>query len=320
MRVRAASRRATGSAATAVAVLAVAALGWGVRSFGTGADQPVWVTAGATAGSTPSGTPTDGTGSGDPGSAETKADADARSGAGAPLSATQSALPLLHANPVAITSSGFWSWALLDRQTGGIVGSTNLGQTQTTASMIKAWLAADYLRLAAERGQQPSTAALHQLSIMIRDSDNTAASATYVTVGKSASITRLIKICGLTESRAGSDWSHTLISARDAVRMGACIGDGRAAGSAWTDWVLTEMRSVRGSGRFGIVEALPTTEAAQTAIKNGWINRSDGNWHINCLAVAPTWVLAVEAVYPVSRGMAAGAAICREVARQLMAA
>ena len=88
---------------------------------------------------------------------------------------------LLHQNPVTVTASGFWSWALLDRRTGAIVGSANLGQAQSTASMIKAWLAADYLRLAAERGQRPGTAALRQLSIMIRDSDNAAASATYAT-------------------------------------------------------------------------------------------------------------------------------------------
>ncbi|MBT8227186.1 MAG: hypothetical protein HKP61_16265 [Dactylosporangium sp.] len=229
-----------------------------------------------------------------------------------------SLLDPLRADTVTVTSSGFWSWSLLERGTGSIVGSENLSTTQRTASMIKAWLAADYLRLAAAKGQTPSSATLKQLSIMIRDSDNNAASTTYTTLGQTESITRLISICGLTDSEPGRTWSHTMISARDAVRMGECIADGRGAGPAWTDWLLNEMRSVRGSGRFGPIEVLPTAEAKQTAIKNGWVSLSDGKWHINCLAVAPTWVLAVEAVYPTASGMAHGTSICRSVTQQLI--
>jgi hypothetical protein len=229
------------------------------------------------------------------------------------------ALPLLRPNPVTLTAPGFWSWALLNRRNGVLAGSPNANRSQVTASMIKAWLAADYLRIAASKGQQPSSAALNQLSIMIRDSDNDAASATYVTVGKAASIARLIRICGLTDSRAGADWAHTLVSARDAARMGQCIADGRGAGAKWTQWVLTEMREVRGAGRFGAIEVLPAAEAEQTAIKNGWVNLQDGNWHVNCLAIGSDWVLAVENVYPVTRGMSVGTANCRSITQQLMA-
>lgn len=222
-------------------------------------------------------------------------------------------------NTVTVTSSGFWSWALIDRTTGTLSGSDNQSTAQRTASMIKAWLASDYLRLAAEKGTTPSTTQLNTLSIMIRDSDNTAATNTYASVGEEESIARLIDICELTDTEAGINWAKTTVSARDAVRMGACIADGRAAGDTWTDWVLTEMQSVRGSGLFGPIEVLPDEEAEQTAIKNGWVVFDDGNWHVNCLAIAPTWILAVETVYESSLGVDYGEEICRSVTEQLMA-
>jgi hypothetical protein len=227
--------------------------------------------------------------------------------------------PLLHPAKVNLTGVEFGSWALLNRSTGEIAGSPNLAATNTTASMIKAWLAADFLRLSAEKRETPPAATLSRLSIMIRDSDNDAASDFYAALGNDATITRLAQTCGLTETTADTDWSHVLMSARDAVRMGGCIGDGRAAGSRWTTWVLNEMRAVRGVGRFGVISALPNQVAGATAIKNGWIDRPDGTWHVNCLAVGPDWSVAVMLVYPISKGLSHGAAACKSVAQQLMA-
>src|SRR6266545_1366273 len=95
-------------------------------------------------------------------------------------------------------------------------------------------------------GGDGRTSRLHEISIMIRDSDNGAAEDIYQVNGSTASINRLISICGLTDSRATSgSWSKTYLSSRDAVRMGKCIADGRAAGGKWTSWLLTEMRNVR---------------------------------------------------------------------------
>jgi hypothetical protein len=242
-----------------------------------------------------------------------------KSPAAAPPAAPVLTAPLLRAGPVSVNTAGFWSWALMDRRTGELATSTNAHVTNVTASMIKAWLAADYLRRVAERGASPDAAARRQLTIMIRDSDNSAASYFYRVNGGAASIKRLIAICGLTDSRAYIDWAHTMLSARDATRMGACIGDGRAAGAKWTEWLLNEMRNVRGGGRFGIISVLPVEVASKTAIKNGWIARSDGKWHINCLAIGPDWVLSVMTVYPASKGMSQGISICKSVTVQLMA-
>jgi hypothetical protein len=240
---------------------------------------------------------------------------------------TPAPLPFRAADVTAqsVSTLGFLSWALLDRRSGEIIGSPNMQGTITTASMIKAWLASDYLRRAAEKGQTPSTAQLADLEIMIRDSDNNAADRTYKADGATASIERLISMCKLTDSKATPGlWSNTFISARDTVRMGGCIADGQAAGDKWTPWVLDKMRKVRGTGDFGIREALPAAAQSQVAIKNGWLQRDDDNdnWHTSCLAIGDTWVLSVLQRYPSQGNFDADfqhtADVCKKVATQLL--
>ncbi|GAA3449055.1 hypothetical protein [Dactylosporangium matsuzakiense] len=235
----------------------------------------------------------------------------------APAAPAAPALPpaLVHPAQVTVDATGFWSWTVIDRRTGVAAGSDNAGTAQRTASMIKAWLASDYLR----RNPSPSRSNLAELSEMIRNSDNDAASYFWGLDGKTASIARLIQTCGLTDSKAYIDWASTLVSARDAARMGACIGDGRAAGPKWTEWLLNEMRNVAADQKFGITPALPATEQAGTAVKNGWIARSDGKWHVNCLAIGGDWVLSVLTVYPAAKGQGYGEDICSSVTKQLQA-
>jgi hypothetical protein len=229
---------------------------------------------------------------------------------------------VLGVRPIDVTSTGFLSWALLDRRTGWLIGSGNVSAPSDTMSMIKAWLAADYLRRAAERGEQPATSRLGLLSSMIRDSDNAAAETVYGLVGQRASIERLVSICRLTDSHPYHRpyWSNTVVSARDTARMGACLADGRAAGARWTPWLVNEMRHVRGVGNFGVRTALPADVAARVAIKNGWLLRDeDGLWHISCLAVSDEWSVGVLARYPGRLGMGYGTQLCRRVGQQLVA-
>jgi hypothetical protein len=227
---------------------------------------------------------------------------------------------------VSISTTGFWSWALLDRRTGAIVGSKNYTAQSTTASMIKAWLASDYLRRAAERGETPSSSTLHTLEIMIRDSDNNAATWTYKANGSLESINRLISICKLTDSKGTrGEWSKTYVSARDTVRMGECVASGKAAGKKWTPWLLGMMRKVRGVGDFGIRDALSDSAAAKVAIKNGWLLRDeDMKWHVSCLAIGDTWVMSVLQRYPSTGNWNADfnhtRSVCKQVAAQLLAA
>lgn len=215
---------------------------------------------------------------------------------------------------VRVEHEGFLSWALLDRRTGTISGSDNLTAPSDTMSMVKAWIAADYLRLAED--EEISATRLRQLTIMIRDSDNQAAQALFEAVGRQASIERMIATCALTDSSPyGAWWSKTTVSARDTVRLGACLADGRAAGPRRTGWLLDEMRQARGAGDFGVRRALPDPESV--AIKNGWLLRDEDKlWHISCLAIARTWVLGVLLRYPGELGFEYGTTLCEEVGRQ----
>jgi|HigsolmetaAR206D_1030411.scaffolds.fasta_scaffold00104_4 hypothetical protein len=258
----------------------------------------------------------------------------------APAGITPSAPPppTLAAAPVTVRGvDGFFSWALLDRKTGKISGAKNMTATNSTESMIKVWLVADYLRNLGDA--QPTPERLRQASTAIRDSDDMAAEALFNAGGRGAVIERLIRMCGLTDThkvvppgKSTVWWSYTQMSARDAVRMGECIKNGTAAGPKWTEWVLEEMAKVRGTtaakdqqptrggGRWGIIDGLPEEILERgVAIKNGWTRIwADGMWHLNCLAVADDWVLSVLTRYPASKSLDFGANVCASVAAQLV--
>jgi len=229
---------------------------------------------------------------------------------------------------VRIRGAEFAGWALLDRRTGDIVGSANAGSGRSSAeSMIKPWIAADHLRRVADRRETPTTATLAELNLMIVDSHDGLTEKYYVNGGGDAVIRRLITACGLTSVAIESyRWALTGLTSEDAVRYGACLADGRAAGPEWTQWILDAMRRVRGGveaqhstavqgGRWGIIDGLPPELARETAIKNGWTLR-DGRWHINCLAVHDDWVLNVMMRRPGS--LAEAAEGCADVAEHLV--
>src|SRR5262249_35431691 len=200
---------------------------------------------------------------------------DRRGGApGGPRVAAQPAppQPSLTARDVKLNVNGFLAWALLDRQSGKIAGSPNhTSGTNSTESTVKAWITADYLRLLGQK--QPTTQRLAGLSRLIRDSHQNAAEDIYPVDGRDTVTKQMIAIVGLTHTSVVTAWwSQTQVTARDAVRLGQCLADGRAAGPKWTSWVLSEMKQVRGGvseepngGRWGIVDALPADLAKETA-------------------------------------------------------
>jgi hypothetical protein len=219
---------------------------------------------------------------------------------------------------VDLVVDGTLSWAYLDRATGQRYASPNANVTSYTESMVKAWLAADELSRSEQYGRQPNR---DLIVSMIRDSDDNAAEIIWLNNGADGSIARMIQTCQLTDTRIFSGWwSMTMMSAQDAVRLGACIADGVAAGPHWTEWLMDEMRQVRGEGRFGIVDGVEPTTAATLAIKNGWtLHYGDYRWRVNCLSIDTDWVLAVMLVYPGGHGLGYGANVCASVAKQVLA-
>ena len=70
------------------------------------------------------------------------------------------------------------------------------------------------------------------------------------------------------------------------------------------------------------VQRSPAAEAAQVAIKNGWLFYDDDkNWHINCMALTDTWAMAVLQRYPGhgewTKDYTRGRNVCRDVAKEL---
>jgi len=229
------------------------------------------------------------------------------------------------ATGVDLDLDGWYAWSVLDRRTGELTGSPNMAETSTTASMIKAWVVADQLRRTDRAGERPSDSELHDLSLIIRESNNELTHELWDTLGGTDSITRLIRTCELTDSSASDDtfWSRTRLSARDTARLGGCIADGTAAGPRWTKWLLEEMRQVHGLGDFGIREAFPAAQRAGIAIKNGWVERTERDGedeiHVNCLAVADEWTMGVMLRYPKDLGYEYGMAGCEKITAALLA-
>ncbi|WBB93885.1 serine hydrolase [Verrucosispora sp. WMMC514] len=225
------------------------------------------------------------------------------------------------AKEIDLDIDGWYAWSVLDRRSGEIIGSENMAETSTTASLIKAWIVADYLRRTADAGQTPSDGKLDDLTRIIRDSDNTRTEQLYTQIGRSASIKRLLSTCDLTDSKVSSDlgWSRTELSPRDTARLGNCIAEGTAAGPKWTKWLLGEMRQVRGAGDFGIRKAFPAAEAKKIAIKNGWVDRTrEQEIHVNCLAIGDTWTMGVMLQYPINKGYEYGMKNCEKITEALL--
>src|SRR2546430_2111169 len=87
------------------------------------------------------------------------------------------------ASPSAVKGPGsasFFGWAFLDRKSGTMTGSANFATgTNSTESMVKAFITGDYLRRLNEAGKSPSDPVLAELTLMIIDSNDTMAEKYY---------------------------------------------------------------------------------------------------------------------------------------------
>jgi hypothetical protein len=210
---------------------------------------------------------------------------------------------------------GLWmSWSLVDTARDRQVGSANSATERTNSeSSIKAWIAADYLRVAQVEGRVLTSSERADISDMVRSSDNAAAQRLYRALGGDAILRHLRSVCDVTVSTATPGyWSLTQITAVDATRIFACVLR-TAPTYPGGDQLLTDLRSVDPDDAFGIKAGLPPSTTV--AIKNGWMPHTSttGKWNVNCVAAWDAYVLAVLTRYPVGRPLAYGADVCRDV-------
>ena len=247
--------------------------------------------------------------------------------------------PTLAPGTVSVKVDGFYSWALMDLKTGKISGSKNSAKdTSSTESMIKTWIVADYLRQLDTKNGTLTSSMQASIQRAIRDSNDNDAGMINKLGGGTTQTKRMISWCGLKNTHLGTVpgyagwWSFTEMSAQDVTRLGQCIQSGKAAGKKYTPLVLSEMSKVRGTvaqqqkesggGRWGIIDGLPKEIVAKQgpiSIKNGWTPLVyDGDWHISCMAISKSWILAVQTRYPSSQPLSYGAKVCQDTATQLV--
>jgi hypothetical protein len=205
------------------------------------------------------------------------------------------------------------SWSLMDTARDRRVGSANSGVERTNSeSSIKAWIAADYLRVAHAEGRPVTSGERADIAASVRRSDNAATQRLYRALGGDTMLRDLRAVCGVavTTSTAGY-WSLTQISAVDATRIFACVLRTAPDLPGGAD-LLADLRNVDPGDAFGIKAALPPTTTV--AVKNGWMPHSTtGEWNVNCVAAWDDYVLAILTRYPVDRPLSYGADVCRDV-------
>lgn len=208
------------------------------------------------------------------------------------------------------------SWAWLNRHTHTTVTGGSPGPS-TTESMIKVAIGAGFLHNLELHHRQPTTADRRLLTDMIQVSDNDAAETLYLRAGGQSMLRTVITTCDLTGVQLHPGWGDTTMTPATAARMGACIADGKVAGPPAAAWLLDQMRQVHGPSRFGIIDARPADDGVRLAIKNGYLERGDA-WHVNCLAIAPSWTMEIMVRYPAGRGLTYGAHVCRDIAAAIL--
>lgn len=167
-------------------------------------------------------------------------------------------------------------WVVFDRKAGKIVATRNAHRKFRSASVVKIMIAIDYLE--SHSSVPAGDAAL--LKVMLRSSDDDAASTFWDRDGKGAIIRRVARKLGLSDtapppaSRPGF-WGYTSLSAYDVVRTYRYLLD--TADGRVRDTILGHLRSSTpcGSDGFDQTFGIPSAVRGPWAVKQGWSGFGD---------------------------------------------
>ncbi|MEV0587247.1 hypothetical protein [Nonomuraea sp. NPDC050310] len=166
------------------------------------------------------------------------------------------------------TTAGY---VVFDRQSGKIVAHRNARRQFRSASVIKILLAVDFL----ERTKKVSAGDLELLKVMLRSSDDDAASAFWNRGGKGQIVVRMARKLGLTETTPPPAakpgfWGYVSFSARDVVTTYRYLLD--TARPDIRQLVLGHLRAATPCGTDGFDQTfgIPSAVPRPWAVKQGW--------------------------------------------------
>jgi hypothetical protein len=178
--------------------------------------------------------------------------------------------------PPAIPSGVTAGIVVFDRQAGAFVYNVNPDHRFRSASLVKLLIVADHLW-----GRDAVPAADRaQLDLMLRSSDDAAATRFWKRNGQRAVVSRMVTRLGLTAtapppaSQPGF-WGYTALSAGDVVRVYRYLLD--AAPAAVRDFVLSTLHQATkcGTDRYDQSFGIPSAFAKPWAAKQGWSGFGD---------------------------------------------
>ncbi|MER6945069.1 hypothetical protein ABT294_13685 [Nonomuraea sp. NPDC000554] len=188
-----------------------------------------------------------------------------------PASAAPSSAPARAAQSPRVPAGTTAAWLVFDRKAGRIVATRNPHRKFRSASVVKILIAIDYL----ESGASVPPADAGLLKVMLRSSDDDAASTFWNRRGKGAIIQRMARKLGLSDttpppaSKPGF-WGYTSLSAYDIVRTYRYLLD--TAAPKVRDTILGHLRESTRCGTDGFDQSfgIPGAVPRPWAVKQGW--------------------------------------------------
>ncbi|GAA3658953.1 hypothetical protein GCM10022224_022970 [Nonomuraea antimicrobica] len=177
----------------------------------------------------------------------------------------------VQAKPPVVPAGTTAAWVVFDRQAGKIVATRNAHRKYRSASVVKILIAIDYLE--GRKSVPAADAAL--LKVMLRSSDDDAATTLWNRLGKGQIIVRQARKLGLSDTTPPPAakpgfWGYTSLSAYDIVRTYRYLLD--RADTRVRDTILGHLRRATPCGTdgfdqtFGIPDGVPRP----WAVKQGW--------------------------------------------------
>jgi hypothetical protein len=173
--------------------------------------------------------------------------------------------------PIRVPAGTTAAWLVFDRKAGRFVATRNAHRKYRSASVVKILIAIDYL----ERRKSVPAADARLLKVMLRSSDDDAASAFWDRDGKGQIIVRMARKLGLADTAPPPAakpgfWGYTSLSAYDIVKTYRYLLD--RADAKVRETILGHLRASTpcGSDGFDQTFGIPRAVPRPWAVKQGW--------------------------------------------------